>query len=677
MGERVASDAVKWRGTKLRVVGGGDVFYDGSVRRPGAVGRWVSEIMASDDEQPIEDIIHAEAADGLPLSPALDLVTEAAQVPTEPVIVDGRVVQLSLIAVLLGIAAAGVAVVFVRLIALVTNIAFFQRMSLESVSPAQNQLGLWVIGVPIIGGLIVGLMARYGSKAIRGHGIPEAMDQVLRNESRIPARVTFLKPLSAAVAIGTGGPFGAEGPIIATGGALGSMFGQILRTTAQERKTLLAAGAAAGMAATFDSPVSAVLLAIELLLFEYRARSIIPVALASATAAGIHVAVEGPQGMFAMPHVAAASLGALAFYAVLGCLMGLLAVLVTRLIYALEDGFEKRVPVHWMWWPALGAVAVGVVGYFAPKTLGVGYSNISNSLSGNMAATAMLTLGVMKLISWSISLSSGTSGGTLAPLCTIGSAFGFACGSAVVAILPGVGIDARVAALVGMAALFGGASRAFLASAVFAFETTLEPMGLLPLLAGCTTSYMVSCLMMRNTLMTEKIARRGLRPPTEYVADILDQILVREFSSRNVVALQAGETVERVRAWLANVSEETHHQGFPILDANRILVGVLTHTDLMDPDTSPNAYLRDLVLRPPKFVYEDTSMRQAVEHMANHDIGRLPVMSHENPPRLVGILTRSDVINAFRRTGEQHRMAEPTIRFGAARWGRGRRSSAG
>lgn len=632
--------------------------------------------MTSEGGQPIEGVVHAEAADGLPLSPALDLVTEAAQVPTEPAIVDRRVVQISLLAVLLGVAAAGVSVVFLRLIALVTNLAFFHQVSLQVTHPSHNQLGLMVIVVPIIGGLIVGFMARYGSKAIRGHGIPEAMDQVLSNESRIPARMTFLKPLSAAIAIGTGGPFGAEGPIIATGGAMGSMIGQILRTTAQERKTLLAAGAAAGMAATFGSPVSAVLLAIELLLFEYRARSIIPVALASAMAAGIHVAIEGPEAIFAMPHVAAASLASLVFYASLGCLMGLLAVWITRLIYKLEDGFEE-LPIHWMWWPALGAVAVGIVGYFEPKTLGVGYYNIANSLNGNMAATAMLMLGLMKLVSWSISLSSGTSGGTLAPLCTIGSALGFACGSAVVAIVPGVGIDARVAALVGMAALFGGASRAFLASAVFAFETTLEPMGLLPLLAGCTTSYLVSCLMMRHTLMTEKIARRGVRPPTEYVADILDQILVREFSSRNVVALQAGETVERVRTWLSQASVDTRHQGFPVLDANRVLVGVLTRREILDPAASPAAHLRDLVTRAPKFVYEDTSVRQAVEHMANHDIGRLPVMSRANPPQLVGILTRSDVVNAFRRTGDQHKLAEPTITFGAAAWLRGRGSSAG
>ncbi len=481
--------------------------------------------MSTDSDPTNDGLPQTALADGVPVSPTLDLVSDTAQVPTERAIVDRRVIQISAVAIVLGAAAAAVSVVFVRLIALFTNIAFFQRFSLQLAQPANNHLGWMVVIVPIIGGLIVGLMARYGSKAIRGEGIPEAMAQVLRNESRMPVRLTFLKPISAALAIGTGGPFGAEGPIIATGGALGSMFGQMLSTTAQERKTLLAAGAAAGLSATFDSPVAAVLFAIELLLFEYRASSIIPVALASATAAGIHVKLEGSQGMFSMPHVAAPTLTALAFYALLGCFMGVLAVWVTRLTYALEDGFEEWMPVHWMWWPAIGGVAVGVIGYLVPNTLGVGYYNITNSLSGNMAVTAMLALGVMKFVSWSVAIASGSSGGTLAPLCTIGGALGMVCGSVGVLLLPGLGIDARVAALVGMAALFGGASRAFLASAVFAFEATLEPMGLLPLLAGCTTSYMVSCLLMRNTFMTEKIARRGIRPPTEYVADFLDQVL--------------------------------------------------------------------------------------------------------------------------------------------------------
>jgi len=289
------------------------------------------------------------------------------------------------LAVLIALAAGVVARVLTRLIWLVTNLAFYGRFSTAYATPAGNHLGGWVVVVPVLGGIVVGLMARYGSAAIRGHGIPEAMEQVLLNRSRIPARITLLKPLSAAVAIGTGGPFGAEGPIIATGGALGSLLGQVLRTTAAERKTLLAAGAAAGMAATFGSPVAAVLLAVELLLFELRPRSVIPVAFASATATGVRIAFAGASPAFSMPNLLQPHGAALATYVVLGALIGVFSVLVTRAVYAVEDAFE-HLPVHWMWWPAIGSIAVGVVGYFAPRTLGVGYDNIDHILSGDFTS---------------------------------------------------------------------------------------------------------------------------------------------------------------------------------------------------------------------------------------------------------------------------------------------------
>ncbi len=326
----------------------------------------------------------------LPVSPALDVVLGSADVPPAAVLLDRRVLQISGLAIGTGIAAALIAQVLVRMIHFFTNLSFYGRLAITPVSPADNQLGLWVIVVPVIGAILVGLMARYGSGAIRGHGIPEAMEQVLLNQSRIPARMTFLKPVSAAISIGTGGPFGAEGPIIATGGALGSLIGQIVSTTPDERKTLLAAGAAAGMAATFGSPVSAVLLAIELLLFEFRPRSIIPVALASASAAGVRTVLEGFEPVFAMPDLDHPTGAALAVYILLGACMGLIAVGVTRVVYAIEDAFET-LPIHWMWWPALGAVVVGVIGYFAPRTLGVGYNNISSDvISHNLSVQAIL-----------------------------------------------------------------------------------------------------------------------------------------------------------------------------------------------------------------------------------------------------------------------------------------------
>jgi H+/Cl- antiporter ClcA len=433
----------------------------------------------------------------------------------------GRLLRQSALAIVIGLLAAVVARVLTALIGLVTNLAFYGRWSLAFTSPAGNHLGLAVIIIPVIGAVIVGFMARYGSAAIRGHGIPEAMEQVLLNESRIPARITFLKPVSAAIAIGTGGPFGAEGPIIATGGALGSLIGQWLDTTADERRTLLAAGAAAGMAATFGSPVSAVLLAIELLVFEYSPRSLIPIALASAVATGVRMAVVGSQPVFAVPALAAPTAPALLAYAAIGAVTGLLAVLVVRLLFAIEDGFD-RLPIHWMWWPALGAVVVGVVGWIEPDTLGVGYVNIDHIVNGTITGAALLGLVGWKLLSWEIALGSGTSGGTLAPLFTIGGGFGALLGGLAVALAPGLGVDPRLAGVVGMAAMFAGASHALLASVVFAFETTGRPLAIVPLLAGCTAAYLVSIRLNPESIMTQKLARRGTAVPREYRAAVTD-----------------------------------------------------------------------------------------------------------------------------------------------------------
>jgi chloride channel protein, CIC family len=604
---------------------------------------------------------HSATTDGLTISPSLDLVSQAEHVPAEASVVDRRTVKICAMAVGLGVLAAFVAKLLIQLIDLITNLAFLHRVSLDGASPADNTLGIWVLGVPVVGGLIVGLMARYGSKAIRGHGIPEAMERVLTDESRIPARITFLKPLSAAISIGTGGPFGAEGPIIATGGALGSLFGQFTYTTPTERKTLLAAGAAAGMAGTFGCPVSAVLLALELLLFEFRARSIIPVALASAAAAGVRLLLFGHDPVFAMSDLSPVPLPALVFYAGLGLVLGFIAAGINRIVYAIEDSFD-HLPIHWMWWPALGAVAVGVIGYFYPDTLGVGYYNIRSILDHGLAIRVVVVLCLMKFLSWSISLGSGTSGGTLAPLLTIGAGLGQVLGAAAIWCLPFAGIEVRLAALVGMAALFAGASRAFLASAVFAFETTCQPHGLLPLLAGCAASYLVASLAGKHSIMTEKIARRGIRTPSDYVPDPLEQVTVAEIASKPVVTLSEAETLAGARAWIASNVEATRHQGFPIVDERGILIGVLTRRDLEMGSSAEGTTLRDLLTRPVKFVYDDCTARQAADHMVNHNIGRLPVVRRDQPTRLVGIVTRSDVLSAYRRRIKQDETQRPVIR---------------
>ncbi|MGC4070170.1 MAG: chloride channel protein [Polyangiaceae bacterium] len=591
----------------------------------------------------------------LPVSPSFEPALAAARVPEVQAILGPRAIWISALAIGVAFAAGVIARLLVALIAFVTNLSFRCRLSLAPVSPEGHHWGAWVVLLPALGGVIVGLMARYGSRAIRGHGIPEAMEQVLTNQSRIPARVTFLKPLSAAVAIGTGGPFGAEGPIIATGGALGSVLGQVLQTTSAERKTLLAAGAAAGMAAIFGSPVSAVLLSVELLLFEFRARSIVPVALASATAAGVRMAWVGATPAFGMPQLSQPSGYALTFYILLGALFGLVAVGVTRAVYAIEDGFEK-LPVHWMWWPALSGLVVGAIGYVSPRTLGVGYDNIEHILSGELAGTALLWLCVFKFVSWSIALGSGTSGGTLAPLFTIGGGLGACVGAVAAAFTPTLGIDARIAGLVGMAALFAGASRALLASIVFAFETTLQPLGLLPLLGGCTAAYLVSCALMRHTIMTEKIARRGVRVPSEYAADYLDQVWVREAATKTVSAISASDTVQQVREWLLSGAPETRHHAFPVLGEEGGLLGVVTRHEVLEREASAQAEVRQLLKRPPAVAFDNSSLREAADLMVKEDVGRLPVVTRAQPRQVVGILTRSDLLSAHaRRLDENNR----------------------
>lgn len=607
---------------------------------------------------------NAGGTDALPLSPALGATLDAAKMPRRSTLVDRGVLRITAVSVLLGVGAAVIAKVLTMLIGLITNLAFYGRASTAFSSPADAvpHLGWWVVPIPVIGGVVVGFMARWGSRAIRGHGIPEAMEQVLLNESKIPPRITFLKPVSSAIAIGTGGPFGAEGPIIATGGALGSFVGQVMKVTGSERKVLLAAGAAAGMSAIFSSPIAAVVLAVELLLFELRPRSLIPVALACVAATGMRYVLMGTAPVFAMPVLASPGGWALATYVLIGAAVGLVSVWTTKIVYAIEDVFEK-LPIHWMWWPALGGLVVGVVGYFAPLTLGVGYSNIENILNGRLTLAALAFLCVMKFLSWSVALGSGTSGGTLAPLFTIGGALGAVAGVGVAAMAPHLGVDPRIAALVGMAAIFAGASRALLTAVVFAFETTAQPAGLLPLLGGCTAAYLISALMMRNTIMTEKIARRGVRVPAEYAADYLDQVAVGDACAREVVTLQTAQTLAEVRRWLGEGTPDAQHQGFPVLDGQGRVRGVLTRRSLLDPQWHYTLTVGELVTRPPIAVNEGHSLREAADHMVAEGVGRLVVVGGDDPHRLVGILTRGDILAAHARRLREARHSARHLRF--------------
>ncbi|HEX7388016.1 MAG TPA: chloride channel protein [Castellaniella sp.] len=604
--------------------------------------------------RPTPSVIESGSPGAVPIAPALDATLDEARVTRKSTLLNHRTLWIGLLAVILGIAAAEIAQLLMFMINIITDITFYGRISDVTetthvgsfvLSPANNQLGLWVILMPAIGGLIAGVMARWGSRAIQGHGIPEAMEQILQHDSNIPARVTWLKPVSSAFAIGTGGPFGAEGPIISTGGALGSVLGQLLSVTATERKTLLAAGAAAGMAAVFGAPLSSLAMAVELLLFELRPRSLIPVALAAVAATGVRYATYGAGAVFSMPAVLEPGGSALVSYIILGAIVGVLSVWVTKAVYAIEDGFAK-LPVHWMWWPAIGGIFAGVIGWLAPRTMGVGYDNIDAIVSGDFGVQMLITMCVLKFAAWAIALGSGTSGGTLAPLFIIGGSFGALLGIGTEHILPVLGIDPRIAALVGMAAIFAGSSRALLTAILFAFETTRQAPVLLPLLGGCTAAYMVSALIMRNTIMTEKIVRRGVLVPLEYSADFLQRITVGQIYTRDVISLKAGDTLGQVRQWLAEGGPDTRHHGYPVMDSSGAVTGVLTIRELLNPTTDTATQIGEMVQRSPVVVAEDYPLREASDMMVNAGVGRLVVMSRTRPPKLLGMLTRSDIINA-------------------------------
>ena len=426
-----------------------------------------------------------------------------------------RLVPISLAAIAIGLLSAYVALALLKLIGLFTNLFFFQRWDFALVSPAGNQLGVLVVLVPVAGGLIIGLMARYGSERIRGHGIPEALESILINGSRIEPRLAVLKPLSAAISIGSGGPFGAEGPIIMTGGAFGSMLAQLFKLTSAERKTLLVAGAAGGMSATFASPVAAVLLAVELLLFEWKPRSMIPVALASATAAAARRYVIGLGPLFPVPpHPIFIGPGGLLGCAIVGLSAGALSALLTLAVYAAEDAF-KRLPIHWMWWPALGGIVVGLGGLVFPQALGVGYDSIGALLQGDVPGRVLLGILLVKSIIWSVSLGSGTSGGVLAPLLLMGGALG----GVEAMVLPDLG--AGFWPLVSMGAILGGTMRSPFTGVVFALELTHDVNALLPLLVAVTLAHAFTVLALRRSILTEKVSRRGYHLSREYAIDPL------------------------------------------------------------------------------------------------------------------------------------------------------------
>jgi len=559
-----------------------------------------------------------------------------------------RLIPLSGAAIGIGLLSAYVALALLRLIGLFTNLFFFQRWDFALVSPAENQLGLLAIVVPVVGALIIGVMARYGSERIRGHGIPEAIESILINGSRVEPRVAFLKPLSSAISIGSGGPFGAEGPIIMTGGAFGSLVAQFLHLTSAERKTLLVAGAAAGMSATFASPVAAVLLAVELLLFEWKPRSMIPVALASATAAAARRYIIGLGPLFPVPaHPVFIGPGGLLGCIAVGLLAGGLSALLTLAVYAAEDAF-RLLPIHWMWWPALGGLVIGVGGFIFPQALGVGYETIGALLQGDVPQRIILGILLVKSVIWSVSLGSGTSGGVLAPLLLMGGALG----GIEATFLPNQGPGFWP--LVSMGAILGGTMRSPFTGVVFALELTHDVNVLLPLLVAVTIAHAFTVLALRRSILTEKVSRRGYHLSREYAIDPLEILFVREVMRRNVVALRADSAME---SWQAD-RRLRRQPLYPVVDAQERLVGVIRHADVeraVAEHPSGDPGLSGLVKTNPTVAYPDEPLRVVVYRMAETGLTRLPVIERHGSRKLVGMIGLADLLAARVRNLEAER----------------------
>ncbi|NKL66089.1 chloride channel protein [Rhizobium leguminosarum] len=551
---------------------------------------------------------------------------------------DRRVLLLVGMSIIVGTAGAFAAWCLVSLIALVTNVIWFGEIGIQPASLAAVPRSLWVLLVPPLGGLVIGLMARFGSEKIRGHGIPEAIEAILIGGSRMSPKVAVLKPLSSAISIGTGGPFGAEGPIIMTGGAIGSLFAQFFHMSAAERKTLLVAGAAAGMTAIFGSPIAAVMLAVELLLFEWKPRSFIPVAVAACVSICWRPLLFGTGPLFPTHFQVALPWWGIFACAAIGIISGLQSGLLTTLLYRIEDLFEA-LPIHWMWWPMLGGLVIGLGGLIEPRAMGVGYDIIDGLLNNRLLAPAVISILLVKTVIWLFALSSGTSGGVLAPLLIFGGALGWLVGL----VLPGN--DPGFWALLGMAAMMGGTMRAPLTGTFFAMEITGDVSTLVPLLAATVTAYAVTVLLLRRSILTEKIARRGQHITREYGVDPFELSRAREIMISDVDTLPVTMTVGEACDFFA--SQQKTHRIYPVVDAAGRLAGVVSRADALfwqgNAGLASQTLAENVTDDSVPVGHPDDTVAFIADLMLSTGDGRIPIVDPTSG-KLCGLIARKDLL---------------------------------
>jgi H+/Cl- antiporter ClcA len=574
------------------------------------------------------------------------------------VALEPQVIKICGYALLIGLVGGLVAQGLLELIYFFTNLFFYGRFSFAVTSPAHNHLGLWVILIPPAGGLLVGLLIYFFEPTLKGHGIPEAMEAVLFGHSRMRLRVAILKPLATAFAIGTGGPFGAEGPIIQTGGAIGSLFGQAIGLTPYHRRVLLASGAAAGMAATFTAPLAGILVAIELLLFELRARSFIPVALAASVATGVRIHFAGWAPLFPMPAFKITGMRELWLFALMGILMGIVGIVMIRVLSWLEDSFDE-LPIKYavIWSPAIGAIILGIIGYFYPQVFGTSYDTIRDMLNDRLTAGSLVGVAVAKFWALVISLGSGTTGGVFAPSLVVGGGLGAVFGMGFKHILPNVVSDPGFYSLVAMAAVFGGIARAPFTSIVFLFELSHNPNSLLPLIICVMISDGFVRLFSRDSIMTVKLVKRGLIVLQDYSVPVLmrariDQVMRKEFN-----VLQADEELRAVL--------EKFLPGdlglIPVVNASGILIGIVEAHDLLRIEPPDHHFkMRELVRQDYVLAYPGESVDQVHRDMMLKNVENVVVVESSRVLKPVGIARANDILQLRRwlleeETGELRR----------------------
>lgn len=571
---------------------------------------------------------------------------------------ESRIGFLTILSIVIGFAAGAIAFALYHLIGLFTNIFYYQKFSLTFVSPAGSTLGPIIIILPVIGGLLAGLMIKYGSPKIIGHGIPETMESILLNSSVVHPKVGFLKALSASFTIGSGQPFGAEGPIIQTGGAFGSFIGQMVDITGSERKILLASGAAAGMAATFGTPISAVLLVVELLLFEFRVKSLVPVGIAAAIGGLMHLLLISPEPLFATPQFVlplnAESIGSLLLFAVLGIICGVVGSGLSRVLYKSEDLF-RRLPLGQPWLPMIGGLGVGLIGFVVPQILGVGYGTISEILNGRIVVELAIVIMVAKAAVWIFAMGSQTSGGTLAPLFMIGSALGYVYGSALSSVLSPFGLVPEIFAVAGLASVFGTASRAPLAAFVFALEVTQDFQIAIPIMVTMLSAELIGEYLMQETIMTERLARRGLRVRNLYEYNPLRQIQVSKVMSSPLTTVCEIEKVLDVYKEVNLPGHEcSRRKRLVVVSADGSVVGILDREMLfaevtrietagVDKDEKIDKIISDSF----STIKESEMAYEALVLMSLEDRTHLIVVNDEN--KAVGYVSRGDLLRAQKR----------------------------